>query len=147
MVTVENRQKIYDTLLVLNDGGLITASAAGLVSAAAKVIDIGAGFIQGNMVVDVAAIEVDTGDELYTLALQGSNTAAFGGTDIVELAILKMGDAAVLPGAADQIGPRYVIPFSNLHGTLTYKYVRTYMTITGTIVTGINQVTFLTQLP
>ena len=135
-----NRQLIYDSELLMNTAGLVAASAAG-----SEVYDTGGGFTEGSLVVDVSAIEVDTGDELYTFSLQGTNTAAFGGTDIVDLAMFLMGDAAVLPGASDLGVGRVVCPFNNLFLDTLYRYLRVYLTIAGTIVTGINYTAFLSK--
>lgn len=135
-----NRQKIYDSELLLNSAGLVAASAAG-----SEVIDTGGGFTDGVIITDVSAIEVDTGDELYTFSLQGTNTAAFGGTDIVDLVMFNMGDAAVLVGDADLGIGRVVTPFRNQFQETVYRYLRIYLTIAGTIVTGINYTCYLSK--
>ncbi len=43
---------------------------------------------EGNMVVDVSAIEIADNDEVYKISLQGSNSATFA-SGIVDLAILS----------------------------------------------------------
>lgn len=135
-----NRQRIIDTNLVLDTAGLVAASAAG-----SGVIDTGGGYTEGFAWFNITAVEVDTGDELYTISLQGTNTAAFGGTDIVDLCMFRLGDATQLPGASDLTTGIYTLPFCNeLLGTV-YRYLRIYTTIAGTIATGINLEAYLTK--
>jgi len=139
MVT-ENRQRIYDVLGNLKSAGAITASAAG-----GEVFDTGGGYTDGVMVTNISACEVDTGDELYTIALQGTNTAAFGGADIVDICMFQLGDATQLTGDEDLTTGVIITPFcNNFLGTL-YRYLRVYCTIAGTIATGINYSCFLSK--
>ena len=85
MGTAIRRNKTYDTLLELQDSDTLTASQAGEVDGSAIVRDIGLGLFEGDALIDITAITMTT-DELYTIKIQGTNTAAFGGTDIVDLA-------------------------------------------------------------
>lgn len=135
-----NRAKTYDANLSLQTAGLVAASAAGT-----TVVDVGGGFTNGIVVCNITAVEVDTGDELYTISLQGTNTAAFGGTDIVDLCMFKLGDAAVLPGASDLTTGIVTMHFCNEFLSTVYRYLRLYITIAGTIATGINFSAFLTK--
>ena len=57
---------------ILKDAGLFAASAAGQVDSEDKIVNVGAGRLEGKMVVDVTAIEIDCDNELYTISLQGS---------------------------------------------------------------------------
>lgn len=134
----------FDSELELKDAGAITASAAGTVGGSAAEIDLGTGRCTGSLVVDVTAMEVDTGDEIYTIALQGGDASGFGG-DIFELATLVLGDSAVLVGTSDKTTGRYVVPFTNEINQVVWQYARIYCTIAGTIVTGINYSAFLTR--
>lgn len=137
-MTTENRVRIRDSLLVLNTTGLVAASAAG-----SAVLDVGAGVVSGMWVTDLSAVEVATGDELYTFVLQGTGTAAFGGTDIFNIAGFLAGDAAVLPGGTDIGVGRIIVPFHNLFQDTAYRYLRVYCTVAGTIATGVNYTSFL----
>jgi hypothetical protein len=79
------------------------------------------------MIADIDAIEVGT-DEYYLLKVQGTNTAAFGGTDIVDLAQVKLGHADTLVGGAaiGAAGDRYVVPFRNEQYGTVFRYLRAY---------------------
>lgn len=133
-----NRAGTFDSLLELADGAAaVTSSAAGLVDTAAKVIDLGgAAFMKGLAVIDVSACKVSAGDEDYEIKIQGSNTAAFGGTDIVDLANLNIGDASILPGASDKTTGTYEVPFCNQSAVagsnVIFRYLRVYAVLAGT---------------
>jgi len=139
---VDGRGATIDTLLQLKDAGLVAASAAAQVSGSDQVLDLGDGEIEWHILIDISAAEVDTGDELYTITLQGDDANTFA-TDAVELASFKAGDATQLVGTADITTGRFKIPFSNRHGDRTCQYVRLYTTVAGTIATGINYVAYL----
>ena len=142
----QSRKKIVDSLLQLKDAGAITADAAATVGGSAQVLDMGGGHLGDNakVVIDISAAEVDTGNELYEIKVQGTNTAAFGGTDIVDLIVIRLGDAAVLAGASDLTTGRYVIPFSLTQGDTTYRYIRAYTDVTGTT-PSINYTAFVSK--
>lgn len=137
---VDGRGRTFDTLLEMKDAGLVAASAAATVSAAAKIIDVGEGEMLGELVVDISAIEVDTGDELYSIVVQGSDVSDFstGSPDIQELCCLNVGDATQLSGNTDTTTGRYLVPFRNWKNDKVYRYLRVYTTVAGTIATGIN---------
>lgn len=131
-------QHTYDADLLLKAAGLVAASAA-----APLVIDLGPGFVDANIVIDVSALEVATGDEIYDIVLEGSNVAALA-TDSVELASMKLGNNPA-PADADTTTGRKVLPFRNeMNGTL-YRYVRLYTRVAGTIATGINYSAFIAK--
>ena len=89
------------------------------------------------MIVDVTAIEIADNDENYKISLQGSCKSDFADT-IEDLAILELGALETLGGDVDSTTGRYIVPFrTNRNGT-TYRYVREYCDVTGTIATGIN---------
>jgi len=133
----QNLQAITDAELIFKDAGLVAASAAAEVSSAAKVIDTGGGFFEGKMVIDLTAIEVDTGDEIYGIHVQGSNSSTFA-SGFASVCSFECGDAAVITGDADTAVGRYMLPFNNQVGADIYRYLRVYTTVAGTIVTGIN---------
>ena len=125
---------LEDSLDTNGDAAAIETSAVGSLLNVAQVIDLGDGLVEGVMVCDIDAIEVGT-DEDYTLKIQGTQTAAFGGADFVDLAMLKLGHAAALVGNADAgaAGDRFIIPFRNEQNGEVYRYVRafTYMDADG----------------
>lgn len=116
---------VEDSLDSSGDASAITASQAGKVLDEAKVLDVGDGVFEGYLVADVSAIEVGT-DEEYRIKIQGTNTAAFGGTDIVDLAQIHLGHADNLVGATASTTGRHVIPFRNVLNGQVYRYLRAY---------------------
>ena len=135
---------MIDNDFILKDAGLVKADAAGGVGGEAVIADLGAGLVEGNMVVDVSAIEVADNDEIYKISLQGSTSAAFA-SGIVDLAILELGAAEVTGGDADSAIGRYILPFRTEKNGTTYRYVREYCDVDGTIATGINFTAHLTK--
>lgn len=130
----------FDSELELKEAGLVASSAA-----ESTILDLGDGLVDGFLVLDLTAVEVDSGDELYEIYLEGSNVAAMT-SGSVALARFKAGDAAVAglaPDDADVSTGRYMIPFRNeVNGTI-YRYVRVGTIVAGTIATGINYSAFL----
>lgn len=139
------RSYTFDKELQLKDAGLVAASAAAQVSAAAKIADLGSSdaAFSGVAVVDVSAIEIASNDELYTIIVQGSNSSDFSGAK-ENLAELSLGATEVRPGgAADSVAGRYEIPFVNEQAGVTYRYLRIYTLVAGTIATGINYTAYV----
>jgi hypothetical protein len=121
----------------MKDAGLVAASAAGQVDSEDKIVNLGAGRVDGKMIIDVTAIEIADNDESYDIQLQGSSESDFAST-IEVLASMKLGAAEVLDGDQDSTIGRYEVPFSTLkHGTV-YPYVREYCALGATVSTGIN---------
>ena len=141
-----NRQFRNDSLLEMKDAGVIGASAAAQVDATAKVIDTGGGFTSGNVVIDITAIEIASSSELYTLILEGSTSSTCAST-IVPLAVMLVGDNAVIVGGCDvdTTTGRHIMPFRNERDGVIYRYLRMYTVVAGTIATGggINYTAFL----
>jgi len=133
-----NHQFIYDADLELKDAGLVAASAAAQVDSTAKVLDLGEGFVEGNLIVDITAIEIgDENDQIYTIILEGSSSSTIAST-IVPLAVLLVGANEVIVGGCDvdSIIGRYVIPFRNECVGTVYRYARLYTVVAGTLTTG-----------
>lgn len=140
-------QYTLDTLLQLKDAGLVAATAVATVGGSAKIIDLGAAEQMGEMIVDVSAIETASGDELYTIFLEGSDSSDFSaGTPLItQLATLQLGAGAVLAGAAattSTVG-RYRVPYRNEVNGHVFRYVRLETVVAGTIATGINYTAYL----
>jgi len=124
-----------DSGFTLKAAGLIDTSAAGSVIA-----DLGDGFVEGDILIDVTALEVTT-DEIYDIILQLSPDSDFGtDTNIVEKLGLSLSAAEVKRSDAnvDDVIGRYIVPFNNDHAGTTYRYARIYTVVAGTIATGIN---------
>lgn len=130
-----------DTLLEMYDDGLLAASAIWEVDGVDKIIDVGAAEWVGEVLVDVSALEIASNDEAYTMVIQGSSDADFGTAgNIVELAHLHLGasETKLSDCDRDDTTGRYVIPVQNTYAGTTYRYLRGYTAVAGTIATGIN---------
>lgn len=132
-------QYTYDNALLLKAAGLIAASAAGGI-----IVDLGTGFIEGDLVVDVSAVEVASLDEVYDIYLMGSNSATFASGN-VRLAHIQMGNVAAPASAGQTATGRFVAGFRNEQNGVTYRYARIHTIVAGTIATGINYVAFLAK--
>lgn len=140
-------QYTLDTLLQLKDAGLVAATAVATVSSVAKIIDVGQAEQLGEVIVDISAIETASGDELYTIILEGSDSSDFstGTPAITQLATLQVGAGAVLVGAAattSTVG-RYRVPYRNEVNGKVLRYLRLETVVSGTIATGINYTAYL----
>jgi hypothetical protein len=131
-------QYTYDSALSLKAAGLVAASADG------SILDLGAGLVDGYLVIDASAIEIDSGNEIYTVSLEGSNVAAMTSGSVC-LAKKVFGNLVVPMDAALSAAGRYVIPFRNEEGGTTYRYVRLSTVVAGTIATGINFAAFIAK--
>lgn len=131
-------QFTYDNALLLKAAGLVASSADG------TILDLGAGFVEGYLVVDMTACEIATGDERYTVSLEGSNVAAMDSGSVC-LAKKVFGNLVVPMDAALSASDRYVIPFCNTEGSTAFRYVRLSTLVSGTIATGINFLAFIAR--
>ena len=135
---------MIDSTHELKDAGLVAADAAGTVSAVAVIVDLGAGEVNGHLVIDVSAIEIADNDEVYKITLQGSSSATFAST-IVDLAEVTLGANEVIGGDVDSTVGRYMVPFTTEKNGTVYRYVRVYCDVSGTIATGINSTAHLAK--
>ena len=131
-------QFTYDTALVAKTAGLLAASADG------TIIDLGDGLVDGFLVIDLTACEIASGNEIYTVSLEGSDVAAMDSGSVC-LAKKVFGNLVVPMDAALSASGRYVIPFTNEEGGETFRYVRLSTLVAGTIATGINFSAFLAK--
>lgn len=131
---------MIDSTFTMKDAGLVASSAASTVGGEAKVADVGNGLVDAELVIDVSAIEIASNDELYSIAIQGSDTSDFttGSPENEELAVLNLGASEVLGGNQDSATGRYILPFRNEKKGTVYPYLRVYTTVAGTVATGIN---------
>lgn len=129
-------QYTFDAALELKTSGALTASTDG------TILDLGDGFVEGDIVLDVTAVETGTGNEIFTISLEGSNVAAMTSGSVC-LAKKVFGNLVVPMDGALSAAGRYVIPFRNEEGGTLYRYVRLSTLIAGTISTGINFSAFI----
>ena len=129
-------QFTFDGDLELKAAGALTTSTDG------DILDLGSGLVDGYLVLDVTAVEVASGNEIYTISLEGSNVAAMTSGSVC-LAKKVFGNLVVPMDAALSAAGRYVVPFRNEEGGTTYRYVRLSTLIAGTIDTGISFAAFI----
>lgn len=116
----------YDSGLLLRASASLTSSADG------TILDLGAGLVEGYLVIDLTSAEVATGNEIYTISLEGSTVAAMTSTSVC-LAKKVFGNLVVPMDAALSAAGRYVVPFRNEEGGTLYRYVRLSNLVAGTI--------------
>lgn len=129
-------QFTYDSDLQLKAAGLLAASTDG------TILDLGDGLVDAYLVIDLTACEIASGNEIYTVSLEGSNVAAMTSGSVC-LAKKVFGNLVVPMDAALSAAGRYVVPFRNEEGGTLYRYVRLSTLIAGTIATGINFSAFI----
>jgi hypothetical protein len=135
---------MFDVRHELKDAGLVGSSQAGTVDGQAKVGNLGAAPVEGKLVIDVSALEIASGNELYRIKLQGSAAHDFSAY-VEDLAAVELGAKEVLGGDQDSQAGRYVVPFSNAKGLYAWPYVRLYTEVSGSIANGINFSAYLTR--
>lgn len=129
-------QFTYDDALSLKSAGLVAASADG------DILDLGDGLVDALLVIDVSAVEIATGDEIYTVSLEGSNIAAMTSGSVC-LAKKVFGNLVVPMDAALSAAGRYVVPFRNEENGTIFRYVRLSTLVAGDVATGINFSAFI----
>lgn len=135
----QHSQFTYDDSLSLQDSTAITSTTTG-----ATIIDLGAGLVEGYLVLDVSACEVASTDEIYLVCLEGSNVAAMTSGSVC-LAQIEMGNATA-PADADTGTGRFAVPFRNEQNGTIYRYVRIYTEVAGTIdTTGLTFSAFIAK--
>jgi hypothetical protein len=120
-------QFTYDNALLLEASAAHTTAQTDV---GATILDLGAGLVEGYLVIDVTAIDVASTDEYYVISLEGSNVAAMS-SGSVELAVSRMGNVTA-PGDADTATGRFAVPFRNEQNGTTYRYVRLSTAVAGT---------------
>jgi hypothetical protein len=129
-------QFTYDGDLELKAAGALTTSTDG------DILDLGSGLVDGYLVLDVTAVETGSGNEIFTISLEGSNVAAMSSGSVC-LAKKVFGNLVVPMDAALSAAGRYVVPFRNEEAGTTYRYVRLSTLIAGSISTGISFSAFI----
>lgn len=130
----------YDDALEMKASASVTTTAA-----ESLVIDLGDGFMDGYLVIDVTTLEVASTDEKYNIVVEGSNVAALASGSVVLAAAPQMGNSSA-PADADTAVGRFVVPITNEQNGELYRYIRLHTTVAGTIdTTGITYSAFLAK--
>lgn len=113
---------INDTWLLEDGAAAVTASRAGQVASGPRVFDCGADTLfDGFLIFDVSAIDT-TGDRVYGLKLQASNSATFA-SGVIDL----IAPALNLAGEGDQ-----AVVVTNQVVDTKYRYLRLWIEVDGT---------------
>ena len=131
-------QATYDHSLLLKAAGLVASTTT-----ETTILDLGAGLFEGYLVIDATAVEVASTDEKYTIHLEGSNSSTMA-SGSVSLCNIQLGNNTA-PADQDIVEGRYFVPFRNEQNGTTYRYVRIYTLVAGTIATGINFSAFIAK--
>lgn len=128
---INSKGSTYDHALRLKDSYAVTASAAGQVASADKVLDLGTGRVDARTILQVSAIKVNANDERYIAQMQFSNSPTFASGVLIGPAFV-LGALEVAGGSADTPVGEYELPWTNeIQGTL-YRYARIYTHTVGT---------------
>ena len=123
----------FDSDLELKDtSAAITVSAPAEVGAAAKILDLGAGRVDGVIVIDAVAVDIAAGDEATVIA-QVSNSATFAG-GYFNAGCLIYGDVTLNGNDVDTVATAAAPNHQELHFTndingTVYRYLRLYTLI------------------
>jgi len=123
-ISLSNFNRPLDAATMLSDGATlytpattVGAGSVGQVAGANKTVDLGPGRVTGQLIVDLQAIDVGSGDEQYLIFLYGADLPTFGATsNAMVLATLLLGDALknfTNTPLDSQLG-RYTVPFTNV---------------------------------
>lgn len=127
---------MYDTPYTSSHAGADTANAA-------IVVDLGAGLVEGDIIVDVETLDVNDAADTVMIGVQVSNVAAIASA-YYEVASLRLGHATAVAGDTAMSTGRWVIPFNNMiaDGECN-RYLRLYFTIAN--VSGFNCKAYLAK--
>lgn len=153
-----DRNYSFDANLLLADGvAAITVDGYSQNAGADGIIDFGGNQsvtpaqqarIDCMLVIDVQALEIDSSNELYRLKVLGCNVSSFAsGVKVLSEMTLGKGSAKVPTTGADDTPGRYELPFCTEQDDVKYQYVKLYVDVAGTIVTGIDFTAFVAVLP
>lgn len=154
MATLNKLSKTFDAELELKDAGLIAADEnATQVDSSDAIIDLGAGRVEADLVLNVTACEVASGDEVYKVCTMFSNSATHA-SGVVAGPIFMLGDAAGIAAILDAptVSPdtdngtgRFIIPFTNEFAGISYRYMLLSVEVSGTIATGVNFTAYVSK--
>lgn len=157
-MTRNRKDRTFDAATELKDAGAITADAAAQVGGSDRILDLeeGGGLFDtpsgsdgsrfdGSIIVDVTAVEVGTGDEIYNIVAQVSSSPTFA-SDVRNVGILQLAAGAVAAGGGGgaEVG-HYELGFTNEENGVARRFMRLFTDVAGTIATGIDYVAHLAK--
>jgi hypothetical protein len=140
-------QNTLDVATMLHDGAAAsTATGNGSVGGSARILDLGTGFVKASLVIDVSAIDVASGDELYTLIVEVSSSATFA-SDVNQAELIRFGDSTTTGQSVDSVVGRYSRTiYNSANGETPKRYMRIRHVIAGTS-PSITYSAFITNSP
>ncbi len=156
---LDQRKHIVDDDLMLRASAVLATAAYCTYGAATPVtLDLGGGFTEGKMVVDVSAVDknfaTSGSNQIVDFIIRASNRSSFDG-GFVPLARFRLGSVFAAESVKDsglggassgttQTG-RFVTPWTNDFGGTIYQYIRVRVLFAGTFQTGITFSAFMTK--
>lgn len=134
----------FDASLQLKDAAAVTASGAGQVGGAARVVNVGPAILSGTFVVDIAALTINA-DAAYDIRLQASSDPTFAS----DVSIVANVNSALTASSGEDrpVVGRRSVPFNNIGEDGGAKsYLRVFHVIAGTT-PSINYTAMITQNP
>lgn len=140
----------FDAQTALTDitGNTLTASGYSQFASAQAIVDLGYGVAEYQWALSISALDVSSTDEVYKLALIGSNDVAFGNGNCDLLAYHEYAAQASARVVANKLAPVAAtgvvipdpgsagsydtIPFYNYKNGMNYRYVSLYLVLSGT---------------
>lgn len=137
-------QATFDAATELKDAGSVSANGAAQVGGVNRVVNVGAAFLRGTLIVDVDLLDLTTGDETADLILQGSTVPDFS-SDVSNLLTIRIGDTSNQGESVDAVAGRYARTFLNSRdGVKPYPYLRMFHRLGGTT-PSVNYRAFITK--
>lgn len=133
--TAPSKHYNFDRNMAFAEDLALTTSDIIAFSGSDVILQIGPGYMEGVVVLDITAMDQTTGDETYTFNLLGSNSSSFA-SGIECLASLQVGDASAATRVdiadVDSTVGRHCMFFSNERNKVIYDYVQLSYIAAGT---------------
>lgn len=135
MVAVARKYYSFDRNMAFAEDLTLTATGNVQFGGNDVILDLGDGRNDDTLVINVTALDVASGNELYQFVLLGSTSPTFA-SDIETLAWAEMGDTSVrtlgASQAADSAAQRLELPFCNRRNDKEYRYLKLRLVAAGT---------------
>lgn len=127
------REHQPDYLAILQTAELVATSAY-----EGEIYDFGESAPHRGVIdINISAVEIASNDERYVICVMGSDVATVDSA-LLNLGMMEFGALETLISDEDSVVGNYKLPFQcNQKGT-SFRYIRLYVIVEGTIATGIN---------